>query len=513
MTVTFDPTPLGKTTTGGLDALQREPAELLDRELRSAFIAEGAAVERLGRLCNGTALCVTTGQQPGLLTGPLFTLYKALTAIALAGALERYHGRPVVPVFWVAGDDHDYAEANHLYLLTVANEIERLSLRDREVQEPSRPLYRELMGPEIGEVIDAHRLHTPDTEFREPVLEWVSRHYRGGADLATAFAGAVAELLGPYGLVVFRPTQHAAKRAMAPLLLRTLEQASELDVALAERARELQGIGEAVPVAVGDGAAPVMLEGSLGRDRLVVDRNRFVARRSRESWTFSEIEAIARTEPERLSPNVLLRPVVEAALLPTLAYVAGPGELQYLPQCQPLYERLGVTPQTPFPRWSARIVETRVRKVLDKYAICAEDLNAADGQLEASLVRGDMPAQATQALTELRRTLGTEYERLREAAEQVDATLRKPVQAAEHSALTGLADIEKRIITHLKKQNDIVVQQLAKARSNLYPLSKPQERVFNVVAYLIRYGPDLLASALGAVEESLRSLDPESGVP
>ena len=513
MTVTFEPTPLGSLPAGELRTLRDEPGKPLDREFRSAFIAEGPAVERLDQLCEGGALCVTTGQQPGLLSGPLFTVYKALTAIALAGVLERLHGRPVVPVFWVAGDDHDYAEANHLHLLTVTNEIERLSLRDRGIDEPSLPLYREVIGPEIGEVIDAHRLHTPDTEFRQGVLEWVSRHYRLGTDLATAFAGAVAELLGPYGLLVFRPTHRAAKRAMAPLLLRTLGQGRELDMALADRANRLQRTGEATPVAVGDGAAPVMIEGSLGRDRLVLDGGRFIARRSRESWTFAELEAIAHREPERLSPNVLLRPVVEAALLPTLAYVAGPGELRYLPQSQPLYERLEVPTQAPFPRWSGRIVETRVSKVLDKYAIAADDLNAADGQLEASLVRGDMPAQATQAMTELRRVLGTEFERLREAAEQIDTTLRKPVQSAQHGALAGLADVEKRLITHLKKQNDIVVQQLAKARHNLFPLGKPQERVFNVVAYLIRYGPDLLTAALRAVEESLRSLDPDSGVP
>ncbi len=511
MTVNLESTPLGTYPPFDLPTLTTRRARVIDAGLRPAFLAEGPARERLDQLFDDGALCVTTGQQPGLLTGPLFTIYKALTTVALARSLERTANRPVVPVFWVGGDDHDFAETNHVYLLTMANEINRLSLRERGHDAPSLPLYREVLGPQVDEVIAAHRTHTPETEFRPDVLEWVTRHYRAGCDFATAFAGAIADIMGPYGIVVFRPTHVAAKRAMAPFLLRTLEQGADLDDALATRAAELESAGKPVPVPVGDGATPVMIEGTLGRDRLLLDGDSFVARRSGGVWTLAELGEVAQTDPERLSPNVLSRPVMEAALLPTLAYVAGPGELRYLPQSQPLYDRLDVFPQVPFPRWSGRVIETRVTKVLDKYGISADDLRAQEGQLEASLVRADMPAEATHAMTVLRRALGTEYQRLREAAERVDPTLRKPVQAAQNNALSGVADIEKRIVTHLKKQNDIVVQQLAKARHNLFPLGKPQERVFNVVAYLIRYGPAFLDKVLETIETSLQSLDADSG--
>ena len=192
MSVTFEATPLGTHATVGLLELPDRDGHVLDPDLRAAFLAEGPATQRLGQLFDDGALCVTTGQQPGLLTGPLFTVYKALTAVALARKLAPILDRPVVPVFWVGGDDHDFAEANHLHLLTVTNEIERLSLGDRTADEPSLPLYRNLLGPEVAFVIEAHRAHTPDTEFRPAVLEWVSRHYRADSDLATAFAGAIA---------------------------------------------------------------------------------------------------------------------------------------------------------------------------------------------------------------------------------------------------------------------------------------------------------------------------------
>ncbi len=494
MSLAFHSGPLGPFPRLDARRLAGTRGVTVDPALRPAFVADGPAGERLDLLLSGRALCVTTGQQPGLLTGPLFTVYKALTAIALAESLEPAIERPVVPVFWVAGDDHDFAEANHLHFLRLDNEIDRVELRARDTDDPLRPLYREPLGPEIASVMASLVTHTPETEFRTGVLAWLERHYRTENDFASAFAGAVADLLGPLGLVVFRPTHRETKRVMASHLLTALDQASALDGALAQTAQDMERAGHRAPVHVGDGASLVMVEGLLGRDRLVVDGMRFTARRSGESWDLDQLRRVAEEEPTRLSPNVLLRPVVEAAILPTLAYVAGPGELAYLPQCAPVYELLGITPQTPVPRWSATIVEQRVQKVLDKYAISLEALGRGD--LEATLARDDMPAEATAALHAITEALEHEYGRLEQAAIEIDPTMKKPVQHARNSALSGVRGIEKRLISHLKKQNEIVAQQVAKARNNLLPNGQPQERVFTVAPYLIRYGPQFLAEAL-----------------
>lgn len=501
MTVRFESTPLAASTFS-------DPVPLADRrrvafrpELADAMLAHGSASEQLARLVGG-ALCVTTGQQPGLLTGPLFTVYKALTAVALADALSDRLGEPVIPVFWVAGDDHDLAEANHVHFLTRENDVRRVTLRDRDPEAPLTPLYREPLGAEVNAVVAAIAGDAPDTEFRSDVLRWLERHYRPEADFATAFAGALAELLGRFGLVVLQPTHPAAKRAMAPLLIDTLRAATALDRDLDARAAELRAEGRAAPVPVGDGATGVMVEGRLGRDRLVLDGGTFVARRSGEAWPLDRLERVAAEHPERLSPNVLLRPAVEAALLPTVAYVGGPGELAYLPQTEPNYRLLGVNPQHPFPRWSARLVEQRVTKVLAKYGIAADDLLRSD--LETALIRGDMPDDVRAPLAGLRTTLGEQYQRLQDAATGIDPTLKKPVQSARNSALAALTDLEKRIVAHLKKQNEIVVQQVGKARNSIYPGGQPQERVFTVAPYLIRYGMGLLDAALDDARAHVR---------
>ncbi|MDH3495427.1 MAG: bacillithiol biosynthesis cysteine-adding enzyme BshC [Gemmatimonadota bacterium] len=513
MTLELQPTPIGDFPRVDWPTQATRAARPIPAELREACLAPDAAAAQLDRLSAPGALCVTTGQQPGLVLGPLYTVYKALTAVALAGRLEALLGRPVVPVFWTAGDDHDFAEANHLHLLTVTNEVRQLELRARPPEAPLTPLYREPVGPSIDGVLRQLREHTPATEFRDEVFAWIGQHYVPGADLAGAFAGALSQLLAPTGLVVLRPTHAAVKRVMRPWLLQALERAGELDRALAARAGALRAAGATTPVPVGDGATLVMLESDAGRDRLVMDDGAFHARRSGHRYTLAELAQLAQQAPERFSPNVLLRPVVEAAVLPTLAYVAGPGELAYLPQCAPAYEALRVAPQVPVPRWSGLVVEARVRKVLDKYAVAPADLQLPDGQLEQRLVREDMPPSAQAALTALQTALETEYGRLRDAAVGVDPTLRKPVEAALRTALGAHRDVEKKLVHHLKQQNEILVQQLAKARMNLFPLGSPQERVLNPVPYLVRYGPTFLTDVRAAVERWAAGLVADPGAP
>ncbi|HXV86977.1 MAG TPA: bacillithiol biosynthesis cysteine-adding enzyme BshC [Gemmatimonadales bacterium] len=482
-------------------------------ELRPAFLAHGAASANLERLFAPGSLAVTTGQQPGLLTGPLYTIYKALSAAALAAALEARLGRPVIPVFWVAGDDHDFAEGNHCYILNQGNDVERLSLRDRDPTAALVPLYREPVGAEIDRVLEQLASATPSTEFRADALNWLARHYRAEHDLSTAFAQALGELLGSYGVVVFQPAHRAAKTAMAPWLLAALERATELDLALADRAHHLKESGRPVPIAVGEGVSAVMVEGALGRDRLVMNGAGFVTRRSGEPWSLRDLAALAKEQPERLSPNVLARPAMEAALLPTIAYVGGPGELAYLPQAAPVYRLLGVRPQVPVARWSGLAIEPRIAKVLEKYHLEPQHLNQPEGQLEAALVQSDIPPAASQAIATLRRTVEDEYERLGHAAAEVDPTLRKPVQSAKNQALASLTDVQKRLVSHLKQQNDVLVSQLAKARHNLFPLGQPQERMLTVAPFLVRYGAAFLQDAWEACRGYARNLAAEAGEP
>ncbi|MGH7605775.1 MAG: bacillithiol biosynthesis protein BshC, partial [Gemmatimonadales bacterium] len=405
----------------------------------------------------------------------LYTVYKALSAVALARRLERERGVPVVPVFWLAGDDHDFVEANHAWVLNTAGDPVRIVLRERPADAPLVPLFREMCGADAGAALGRLSDALPDTEFKADVLTWLQSAYRPDANLADAAAAALAGLLGDRGgsagLAIFRAHDRAAKRAAAPSILRGLD------------------------VTLPDGFTPVLIEGRAGRDRLRADGPAtFVARRSGERFTRAELERIAAETPERLSPNVLLRPAVEAALFPTVAYVGGPAEVGYLPEAAPLFARLAVPAPAVVGRWSGVVIESRVDKVLTRHGLRPAEFDGARGgePLETRLIRESLPPDVVEALERLRSAAHEHYAQLAVAAARVDPTLERSVQSARNAALAGTQEIEKKLVAALKRTNDALVGQLARARGALAPAGKPQERVLTAASFVVRYGPGFL---------------------
>ena len=438
---------------------------------RVAASVLGAVLPGPGRdkLAGGEVLAVTTGQQPGLFTGPLYTIYKALSVIALARRLERDRGVRVVPVFWVAGDDHDFAEANHATFLNTGGDLARIVLRERPAEAPLLPLARERGGDEIRAALEQLKAGTPDTEFKTDVLRWLETAYRPEATLADACAEALNALLGSQGLAVFRAHDRGAKQAAAPWVLRGLDHT------------------------LADGYTPVFVEAAQGRDRLEPNGDAYRTRRSGERFTRADLAGVAREAPERLSPNVLLRPVIEAAVLPTVAYAGGPAELKYLPEAAPLYQSLGVAPQAPVPRWSGVMVEGRVEKLMERHRLDLTAFAGQPGELEARLVRNELPPEAVATLTTLRQGIEEQYGRLLESVTKIDPTLERTVQSARNAALSGAQAIEKKLIASLKRlEGETLVRQIARARAVVYPEGQPQERVLTLASFLIRYGPGLL---------------------
>ena len=495
MNLRFVPTPLGAPLAW---PDQRDGG--FDQALAPAFVDSAALESALARLRRPGALVVTSGQQPGLFTGPLYTIHKALSTAALARLLERRWKRPVVPVFWLAGDDHDFAEASAASWIGPDGNVATASLPPRPPEAPLTPMYRELLGEGIRPALDALAAGLAPSEFRDATLQWLGRHYRPEATVAGGFAGAMAELLAPHGIICFDSTHPAAKRAMAPLMLHALAQARQLDEDLDRFTEALGDTAKTSGISVGDGASLVMLEASQGRDRLIGDGTEFVTRRSRERFDLAALERIAADTPTRLSPNVLLRPVVESALFPTVAYLGGPGELRYLALTPPIYSALGVIRQKPSPRWSGILVEPRVDRVLEKFGISLDDLSAPPGALEARLVRAQLPPEALASLASLRTAIEHGYQAIGAVAVDIDPTLERTIAGAQQQALSGTQEVERKLVQHLKRRQETELSQLARARTAVLPGGRLQERVLTVGPFLARHGPELLAALADEIE-------------
>ena len=486
-----------------LDARPVLPAirsEGWDRTLEAALVAAPGLEAVIEKLRAPNALVVTTGQQAGLFTGPVYTVSKALSARALAVALEHRWQRPVVPLFWVPGDDHDFDEVARVSWLGGDGALATASLAPRPAEAPLTPMAREPLGEAVLAALAQFEASFPDAETRAEAVAWLRRHYRPEASVAGAFGGAMAELLAPLGVACLDSTHPTVKRAAAPLFLQALRRGSELNQALVGRAAALDAAGRGASVAVGDGASLVFLDGPVGRDRLVQDGDGFLTRRGRIRCTMPELEDIAARFPERLSGNVLLRPVVESAVLSTVAYVAGPAELRYLELAAVLYEKLGVQRQQPVPRWSGLFVEPRVTRVLQKHGAALDELLADGSALETRIARGVLPEGTETAFAALRSTIEQGYVPVVGAAAAVDPTLERPAQSARVQALHATEELEKKVLQHAKKRAAVELAQVARARLAVHPDGKPQERLLAMAGFLARYGMGLVGTLSAHIE-------------
>ena len=468
-------------------------AEGWNPALEPALLAGPGIEATLARLRRPGALVVTTGQQPGLFTGPGYSITKALSARGLALALEQRWGRPVVPVYWVPGDDHDLQEVASVSWLGADGDLLTASLAPREPDAPLTPMWRQPLGAEVLEALDRFEQSFPPSPEGRSSVEWLRRHYRPEATVAGAYGAALAELVAPFGILCLDSSHPAVKRAASGVLLRALELSGLLDQELARLAASLEAAGRASGVVVGDGATLVFLDGELGRDRLMGAGapGRYSLRRGRTTIGLEELGRIAEAEPTRLSGNVLLRPVLESALLPTVAYLAGPAELRYLALTPPLYERLGVPRQLPVPRWSGLLVEPRVTRVLEKYGATLEEL-LADGGLEGRIARQALPDGTDGLFRALREAIRQRYEPVVRAAAQVDPTLERPAASARGQALFAVDALEKKLLQHARKRESVELGQVARARLSVRPQGKPQERVLCMAGFLARYGKGVL---------------------
>lgn len=451
--------------------------------LTAALVQAPGTEAAIARLLSPGALAVTTGQQPGLFSGPLYTVHKALAAAALAETLSARWKRPVVPLFWLAGDDHDFAEASTASWLDADGVLREWHLEPRDPAAPQRSMARETLSVEILSGLRSLEQSLPGGPDRDATLAWLRRHYVPGHTMHSAYAGAVAELLAPFGVVCIDPTSEAFKRAQAPLLAEALQRAAELDQALAALPDAETGI------AAGDGATLVFYEHDAGRDRLMLDAAGFRGRRTGVQFTRAALLRELEANPERCSANVLLRPVVESALLPTVAYVAGPGEYRYLTrQAATLYPLLGVTPQLPVPRWSGTLVEPWADRLLDRLGLSLEALLDDDGTVGRGILRRDLPDEVPMALAQLRDAINATTHTLTVAGRSIDAVLDRAIATRAQRMTQVASELEKVLERHLRKRGGIAYAQYLRLRGALRPRGLPQERILSGPSFLARHG-------------------------
>jgi bacillithiol biosynthesis cysteine-adding enzyme BshC len=475
------------------DAARRgKLSEILERQNRT-WGASPKTLANIERLKQGARAAVT-GQQVGLFGGPLFSVFKALTAVKLAEQAMTA-GVDCVPIFWLATEDHDLAEVDHVALLSEQGIPELFAAESHAFESAmtDAPVGTVKFGPEIEPLVERAAALLGDSE----VTKWLRQAYRPGETLGSAFALLFARLFADWGVILLNPADKDFHDLAKPLFRAAIERASELDETLLARGKALEQAGYHQQVKV-TSATTLLFE--------VKDGARTVVRRSNNGGNggeyvvgdeqISQGELLDRIEkaPERFNPNVLLRPVVQDYLLPTLVYTGGAAEVAYFAQVAVVYEKLlgRVTPI--LPRFSATLVEAKPERILTRYELELPDLFQGPEKVREAIAARSLPSDLQTRFSEAYASVEQSMTALRESIGRLDSTLVDTAQSSQESMAHQISRLQARVSRAEGLRNEVITRHADALSHALFPHKALQEREVAGVSFVARYGPELLAN-------------------
>jgi bacillithiol biosynthesis cysteine-adding enzyme BshC len=468
----------------------RRRAELADlvRSQQAQRGAPAAALDAARRLGDPGTVAILTGQQAGLFGGPLFTLFKALTAIKLAEQVSRDHGVTAVAVFWTDAEDHDW---NEVRSCTVLDE----TLAPRTVSLPARaaadhtPVAAVRLDASVDEALDALDRALPPTEFKAPLLADLREMYAPDRPMSDAFCRWMERVLGGRGLIVYDSSDPRTKPLVSGVFARELSRPGHT-AALASRAgSELVARGYHAQVQAQDGALALF---HLDGERLPIRQTDggFLIRG--EPVTEAALARAAAERPAVFSPNVLLRPIVQDTLFPTACYVAGPSELAYLGQLAPVYDHFGVPMPIIYPRASATIADAAGLRFLSRYAVPLEALHKQDESGLNELLQSQIPPRVEEAFAGASQAIDARMAGLIDVMPALDPTLAGAVKTTLGRMRQELDTLHSKMLQAAKRRDDTLRRQYNRTRAMVFPGGHAQERTIGFVSFLGRYGPALV---------------------
>jgi len=449
--------------------------------------APARAVEAARRLTDPRSVAILTGQQAGLFGGPLYTLLKALSTLKLAEQVSREFNVAVVPVFWVDAEDHDWDEVRSCTVFDAELTPQTVSLPPNTAHTGTVAAIH--LDQSVSAALDDLERLLPATEFTPSLLADLRRFYAPGAGMADAFSRWLEHVLGDRGLVVYDASDPLAKPLAASVFARELATPGQTSQLAGRAGAELAARGYHSQVHTqDDGLALFHLEG--GRHAIRQQNGYFVAGDKR--YAQAELLTAADQQPATFSPNVLLRPIVQDTLFPTVCYVAGPSELAYLGQLRQVYEHFGVAMPLVFPRASATLIDTAAYRFLSKYRLPFEALQAQDESALNELLKQQMPAEIEQAFEAATQAIDSSITRVVGAMPLVDPTLEGAARSTLGRMTHDLQTLRAKTVQAAKRRDDTLRRQFVRTRALTYPNAHPQQRVIGFVSFLNQYGPALL---------------------
>jgi bacillithiol biosynthesis cysteine-adding enzyme BshC len=445
-------------------------------------------------------IAVVSGQQVGLFTGPLYTIYKALSAVKLAECMTQ-RGIKAVPVFWMATEDHDFPEVAKAEFINRDCALSSVTAPP-ELHPEAVPVGRVTLDDSLSETIQSLLSALPQTEFSNDLEKLLRDAYQPGRNYGEAFARVLSQLTSQHGLVLLDPLDSQLKYLAAPLYAEAARRAHEIALAIVNRSRELEAAGYHAQVAPSENSFPLFWHDDKGARHALTrtDSGKYQTKDGGDEYSAEDLAAWALREPERFSPNVTLRAVVQDFLLPTVAYYGGAAEIAYFAQTAEVYRILD-RPVTPIlPRASMTMVEKHTWRALDRYGIRITDFFAGVDHVVGRVVTEYLGKETSEAFDHTTKTFNDELDGLQEQLRRVDPTLAEALDKGRRKINYQIDGLRTRFQRAQLGRDKAVHRQIERAFDLLYPGKTLQERRINVTSMLSRHGRYVIDWIYGAID-------------
>jgi bacillithiol synthase len=480
---------------------RKEIASILRRQNES-YRGDSETLRQIDELEKPDSVAILTGQQVGLFTGPIYTIYKALTAIHISEELRKREIR-AVPIFWMDTEDHDLQEVSHCTVLTPLSSIQTIDYRTALFKEASMPMLSvgSLPFPEtIEPVVRDYLGHLPDSIQKREVQSLLESTYLPGSTFALSFARLMMQLFRGFGLVFFDPQDIEAKRLTSKVIQKTLHNATTSYSALKQRDQELSVAGFHSQVSVGENSTVLFFHAEGERRALERHPSGFGLKNSGRAFSLRELLDYSDRNPELFSPNVLLRPLIQDHLFPTVAYVGGPAELAYFAQVEVLYTLFERPMPIVWPRNGFTLLDPEIAGEMDRLGIEVQDCFQGTQHVLEKMIRDSRFSVTMAHIEELNEHLDRTLTEIRPEMQATESPLAQALDTAQRKILHNMHHLKAQIIRLGGKQDSSVLNAVNLLSNHCYPNQNLQERELNILHFLARHGYSLLDTIHNAIE-------------
>ena len=447
--------------------------------------------ENINKLSDKKTLTIVTGQQLGILGGPLYTFFKIITTIKLSRFLsERYNDYNFVPVFWLEADDHDFNEVRATKIIDEANSLLTIGYKEEIAEDDLKQSVGMInLDSSINEFFDKLNNSLKTTDFKSTIIDRLKNIYKEGKSFKEAFRELLFHYFDEYGLVLFDPQDTQVKKLLKPIFKKEITDFRAHTEKLVHTSATLEELYHAQ---VKVKPVNLFLRVDEGRYSIEPVDNEYRLRRKRKSFTQEQLLELLETEPDKFSPNVLLRPICQDYLFPTAFYIAGPSEIAYFAQIKPLYEIYDIVEPIIYPRSSATIMENSIANSLEKYSVSINEIFIDVENVKKKIINSVEERSVDEMFEGITNQIETTFDQLKEKLLDLDKTIADSSNRYRDKILSNVTELKSKAEKAQQKKYEVTLRQIDRAAVHLFPNSNLQEREINLIYFANKYGEDFL---------------------